>query len=123
MAIRFAVDDDKALEALTLVAKRWPGITPFFVSKVFLFCKINDCVRAALLAAIRILLHRLPGAVGFVILRSAYPSWPSWRSAWGWSRSRRGQFSLIRKPGSGAKRTVSPTINPLLSCRWAIAGV
>jgi uncharacterized phage-associated protein len=35
MPFRFAIDEAKALEALVLVAKAWPGITPFFVAKVF----------------------------------------------------------------------------------------
>lgn len=35
MPLRFAIDETKALEALVLVAKTWPGITPFFVAKVF----------------------------------------------------------------------------------------
>lgn len=32
MPLRFAVDETKALEALVLVAKAWPGITPFGTS-------------------------------------------------------------------------------------------
>jgi len=35
MPLRFAIDETKALEALVLVAKAWPGITPFFAAKVF----------------------------------------------------------------------------------------
>jgi hypothetical protein len=35
MPLRFAIDETKALEALVLVAKAWPEITPFFAAKVF----------------------------------------------------------------------------------------
>jgi len=33
--IRFLFDEKKALEALVLVASEWPGISPFYASKVF----------------------------------------------------------------------------------------
>lgn len=33
--LRFPFDERKALEAVVLVAKAWPGITPFYASKVF----------------------------------------------------------------------------------------
>jgi uncharacterized phage-associated protein len=35
--IRFQFNESKAVEALVFVAKQWPGITPFFLSKVLFF--------------------------------------------------------------------------------------
>jgi hypothetical protein len=33
-ALRFQFDEKKAVEALTYIASKWPGITAFFASKV-----------------------------------------------------------------------------------------
>jgi hypothetical protein len=35
--IRFQFNESKAIEALVLVAQRWPGIIPFFLTKVLFF--------------------------------------------------------------------------------------
>lgn len=35
--IRFQFNESKAIEALAYVAEQWPGITPFYVSKVLFF--------------------------------------------------------------------------------------
>ena len=35
--IRFQFNESKAVEALVFIAKRWPGITPFYLSKVLFF--------------------------------------------------------------------------------------
>jgi uncharacterized phage-associated protein len=37
MVLRFRPNEEKALEALVFLASQWPGITPFFVSKVMYF--------------------------------------------------------------------------------------
>lgn len=37
--LKFAFSDTKALESLAYVAIKWPGITPFFISKVFFFAE------------------------------------------------------------------------------------
>jgi hypothetical protein len=39
-ALRFQFDEKKAVEALTYIASKWPGITAFFASKV-LFLRRN----------------------------------------------------------------------------------
>lgn len=35
--VRFQFNESKAVEALIFIAQRWPGITPFFLSKVLFF--------------------------------------------------------------------------------------
>ena len=35
--VRFQFNESKAVEALVFIAQRWPGITPFFLSKVLFF--------------------------------------------------------------------------------------
>ena len=35
--VRFQFNESKAVEALVFIAKRWPGITPFYLSKVLFF--------------------------------------------------------------------------------------
>jgi uncharacterized phage-associated protein len=35
--IRFQFNESKAVEALVFIAQRWPGITPFYLSKVLFF--------------------------------------------------------------------------------------
>lgn len=35
--VRFQFNESKAVEALVFVAQRWPGITPFYLSKVLFF--------------------------------------------------------------------------------------
>jgi uncharacterized phage-associated protein len=39
--IRFKFDESKALEALVYVAKAWPRITPFYLSKILFFADRN----------------------------------------------------------------------------------
>lgn len=39
--IRFNFNETKAVEAVALIAKRWPGITPFFLAKVLFFADRN----------------------------------------------------------------------------------
>ena len=43
--IRFNFDEAKTVEAVVLVAQRWPGITPFFLAKVLFFAD-RDHLRA-----------------------------------------------------------------------------
>jgi uncharacterized phage-associated protein len=35
--VRFQFNESKAVEALVFIAQRWPGITPFYLSKVLFF--------------------------------------------------------------------------------------
>jgi uncharacterized phage-associated protein len=35
--VRFQFNESKAVEALAFLAERWPGITPFYVSKILFF--------------------------------------------------------------------------------------
>jgi uncharacterized phage-associated protein len=37
--IRFQFDEKKGVEALTYIASKWPGITPFFAAKVLFFAE------------------------------------------------------------------------------------
>lgn len=37
--LRFPFDEKKAVEALTYIASKWPGVTPFFASKVIFFAE------------------------------------------------------------------------------------
>jgi uncharacterized phage-associated protein len=37
--LRFQFDEKKGVEALTYIANQWPGITPFFASKVLYFAE------------------------------------------------------------------------------------
>lgn len=39
--LRFPFDERKALEAMVLVAEKWPGITPFYAAKVFYLAEKN----------------------------------------------------------------------------------
>lgn len=39
MTLRFGFNERKAIEALTYIADHWPGITPFFASKVLFFAE------------------------------------------------------------------------------------
>jgi uncharacterized phage-associated protein len=43
--IRFGFNETKAVAAITLIAQRWPGITPFFLAKVLFFAD-RDHLRA-----------------------------------------------------------------------------
>jgi uncharacterized phage-associated protein len=43
--IRFQFNESKAVEALVFIAQRWPGITPFYLSKVLFFAD-RDHLRA-----------------------------------------------------------------------------
>jgi uncharacterized phage-associated protein len=43
--IRFNFDEAKTVEAVVLIAQRWPGITPFFLAKVLFFAD-RDHLRA-----------------------------------------------------------------------------
>jgi hypothetical protein len=38
-ALRFQFDEKKAVEALTYIASKWPGITAFFAAKVLFSAK------------------------------------------------------------------------------------
>jgi uncharacterized phage-associated protein len=38
-ALRFQFDEKKGVEALTYIANQWPGVTPFFASKVLFFAE------------------------------------------------------------------------------------
>lgn len=37
--LRFQFDESKAVEALAFIANKWPGITPFFASKILFFAE------------------------------------------------------------------------------------
>jgi uncharacterized phage-associated protein len=39
MTIRFKFSEEKALEALCWIARKWPGITPFYVAKVMFYAE------------------------------------------------------------------------------------
>ena len=39
--VRFQFNESKAVEALVYIAQRWPGITPFYLSKVLFFSDRN----------------------------------------------------------------------------------
>jgi uncharacterized phage-associated protein len=43
--VRFNFNESKTVEALVLIAERWPGITPFYVAKVLFFAD-RDHLRA-----------------------------------------------------------------------------
>ncbi|WP_366556723.1 Panacea domain-containing protein [Aquibaculum sediminis] len=43
--LRFPFDEKKALEAVVLVAKAWPGITPFYAAKIFFLADKNHLSR------------------------------------------------------------------------------
>jgi uncharacterized phage-associated protein len=39
MALRFQFDETKAVETLTYIATRWPGVTAFYASKILFFAE------------------------------------------------------------------------------------
>jgi uncharacterized phage-associated protein len=39
MALRFKFSEDKALEALCWIAREWPGVTAFYVSKIMFYAE------------------------------------------------------------------------------------
>lgn len=39
MTLRFQFDEEKAVEALTYIASKWPGVTAFFAAKVLFFAE------------------------------------------------------------------------------------
>src|SRR5712692_652984 len=47
MALRFGFNERKAVEALTYIADRWNGLTPFFASKVLFFAEKRHLNRYA----------------------------------------------------------------------------
>lgn len=38
-SLRFQFDEKKGVEALTYIASKWPGVTPFYASKVLFFAE------------------------------------------------------------------------------------